>query len=72
MALPLKGEINPKGTTTEARLEDLVRQLQRQNKELKIIIEDLYKNTSTEKPIATYATKKYVAELIGVIENGSY
>lgn len=43
MAIPLTVEINPKGNTTEERLEALVRQLQTENKELGVIIEDLYK-----------------------------
>ena len=42
MAIPLTVEINPKGNTTEERLEALVRQLQTENKELSVIIEDLY------------------------------
>ena len=43
MAIPLTVEINPKGNTTEERLEALVRQLRTENKELSVIIEDLYK-----------------------------
>lgn len=42
MAIPLTVEINPKGNTTEERLEALVRQLQTENKELRVIIADLY------------------------------
>lgn len=42
MGLPIKSEINPKGATTEERLENLVRQLQLQNRELRVIVDDLY------------------------------
>ncbi len=43
MAIPFTSEIIPKGSTTEAKLADLVIQLQRQNRELKVIIQDLYR-----------------------------
>lgn len=35
-------EINPKGNTTEEKQADLIRLLRLQNKQLKLIIEDLY------------------------------
>lgn len=43
MAIPLTAEINPKGNTLEERHNALVSQLRTENKELKVIIEDLYK-----------------------------
>ena len=43
MAMNLTSEIVPKGINTEEILADLVCQLQKQNKELQVIIQDLYK-----------------------------
>lgn len=43
MAIPFTAEINPRGNTAEERQSDLVRQLQIQNKELRVIIDDLYR-----------------------------
>ena len=36
-------EINPTGTTAERRLESLVTQLRAQNEQLRVIINDLYR-----------------------------
>lgn len=44
MAIPFTTEINPRGTTVEEIQNDLIKQLKIQNKELRVIIEDLYKN----------------------------
>ncbi|MBO7310624.1 MAG: hypothetical protein J6U86_04455 [Clostridia bacterium] len=43
MSIPFTASINPKGKNTDEVQRDLIRQLQIQNRELKIIIEDLYK-----------------------------
>ena len=51
MALQLTTQINPRGATAEQRQADLIALLQRQNVQLRIIIQDLYKeheNTKTE------------------------
>ncbi len=47
MAMYLTTEISPKGATAEQKLDDLVRQLQWQNKQLQTIIADLYKAIET-------------------------
>lgn len=49
MAMQLTSVINPKGATADEKLSDLVRQLARQNTELKLIIEDLYKQLAEVK-----------------------
>ena len=41
--IPLTTEINPTGTTAERRLESLVAQLRAQNEQLRVIINDLYR-----------------------------
>lgn len=41
--IPYTARIQPKGNTTEAIQEDLIRQLRAQNEQLKIIIADLYR-----------------------------
>ena len=43
MGIPYTAEINPRGTTTEARLEDLIHQLRRQNEQLKRIFDETSK-----------------------------
>lgn len=43
MGIPFTAVINPKGNTLQEQQNDLIRQLQIQNKELRVIIEDLYK-----------------------------
>ena len=42
MSIPFTAEINPKGTTADELQRDLIRQLKTQNKELAVIIKDLY------------------------------
>ena len=42
-AMHLKSVISPRGDTVEKKQEDLIKQLQRQNTELRIIIEDIYR-----------------------------
>ena len=51
MSIPFTSSISPKGETTDEKLNNLVRQLTRQNTELKLIIEDLYKQISEVKKI---------------------
>lgn len=41
--IPFHAEINPTGATAERRLESLVSQLRLQNEQLRVIINDLYK-----------------------------
>ena len=41
--IQLTTNINPKGSTTEERQRDLIRQLQWQNEQLRRIIDDLYR-----------------------------
>ena len=43
MLMPYTAEINPQGATADAKLEDLVRQLRRQNEQLKRIFEETSK-----------------------------
>ncbi|MBQ8140619.1 MAG: hypothetical protein IJ038_02870 [Clostridia bacterium] len=47
MSIPFTAEINPKGNTAEQKQEDLIRQLRRQNEQLKVIIADLYKKAES-------------------------
>ena len=39
--IPIRTEINPRGVTAEDKLNDLVRQLRRQNEELVACLQDL-------------------------------
>lgn len=41
--IPIRTEINPKGSTADEKLKDLVGQLRRQNEELKACLQDLQK-----------------------------
>ena len=43
MAIPFTAEINPRGATPQEKQADLISQLRVQNKELRILIQDLYK-----------------------------
>lgn len=43
MGIPFTAEINPRGSTTEARQAELIRQLRIQNEELKRQFEDIDK-----------------------------
>ena len=42
-AMHLKSVISPRGDTVDKKQEDLIKQLQRQNTELRVIIEDIYR-----------------------------
>lgn len=41
MGIPFTAQINPKGATVAERQEDLIRQLRRQNEQLKCNFEDI-------------------------------
>jgi hypothetical protein len=43
MAIPFTAEINPRGATPEQKQADLISQLRVQNRQLNIIIQDLYR-----------------------------
>lgn len=47
MAIPVTTEINPRGADTRERLEELIRQLRIQNRELKLIVNDIYGELET-------------------------
>lgn len=47
VAIPVTTEINPRGADTRERLEELIRQLRIQNRELKLIVNDIYGELET-------------------------